>query len=216
MLTHFLRAVTKRKPSKSFTYGNSSTQTLSSYTYSNISIGTASSNRIVAVFVVGSDSATKSVSSITIGGTTATLGTNTQISGSFLAGMGYLNVTSGTTATVVVNFSGTVRDVGVFVYALYDLNSETPVDTDNSPASSVTSKTLTMTTEADGIVIGATIAGLTVTSYTWTSPLVADSTLTNVSRYRGVASVISTGTSTNVTVTPNSTNFMTLIAASWR
>jgi hypothetical protein len=217
MLATYLKGATAAvKPSIVFNYGNASAQSSSTYTYNNISIGAASSNRVVVVFVVASDASSRSVSSISIGGTAATLGTNTQITGLFLAGMGYRVVSSGTTANVVITFSGSVRDVGVFVYSLYDLKSEIPLDTDNSPSSSGASKTLTMTTEADGIVIGSAIAGATVTSYTWTAPLIADSTLTNISRIRGSASAISSGASTNVTVTPNSSNFMTLIAATWR
>lgn len=130
MLSHFLRAATPKTSAAVTTnyigtVGSATSTT--TYTFTSTDIGTAASDRIVFIAVSGSGGTNLSLNSVTIGGVSATL-INTGFLSFGTIGCAYLNVTSGTTATVVVTYSGTRARCSIDVYTVYG-SSGTPSDT---------------------------------------------------------------------------------------
>jgi hypothetical protein len=169
-------------------------------TLTNSAISTASSTRFVIVAIQAIVS-TRTITSVTIGGVSASSlydvnGTNTKT-----AYYGLL-VPTGTTATIIVNWSGALGANGgaIGVYAAYDLLSTTPIDSQNSTASP---GVINMTTQSGGVAImGGSIFGTSPTDVI-TGGITRQYDLTNVataSRFFGGgiatsgASISSTGT----------------------
>ena len=107
---------------------NNNATTLTTYTFTGASIGTAASDRIVFVAVSATGVSGVTLSSVTIGGNSASL-INTGSAGFGTLGNAYLNVASGTTADIVVTLSGSQNRCSVDVYAVYG-SSGAPYDTD--------------------------------------------------------------------------------------
>lgn len=92
-----------------------------SYTFSSSSIGTADADRIVVVAVFGSvASADRTLSAVSIGGTNATLMATAYRNGTndHTAALAALAVSSGTTATIVVNWSGAMVGCRIAIYTV--------------------------------------------------------------------------------------------------
>jgi len=88
-----------------------------------VSFGTASSTRVVAVYIAGIFSTGSiSISSCTIGGVSATLAVSAGDT-SYPTAIYYASVPSGTTGDVVVTFNTTVSDCAIGVWSLYDVNA---------------------------------------------------------------------------------------------
>src|SRR5690349_19922485 len=101
--------------------GNSST--LTTYTFSSQAIGTAAPTRRVLVGLYsGNTTALRTISSVTIGGSAASLlAQDTHSSTIFINEAFYwLSVPTGTTANVVLTFSGSQLQAGIAVWAVYD------------------------------------------------------------------------------------------------
>jgi len=115
----------------SFVGSFESTLNASTYTFTNADIGNANASRVVAVGVVIYDTSANGLTSVTIGGNAATKAIDTSTAGDVgtgrVAGIYYLVVAAGTTATIVVNTSAAAQSCGVAVWALYPASS-TPVD----------------------------------------------------------------------------------------
>ena len=118
----------------------------SSYTFSSQAIGTASADRVVVVGTSGGSGATDAVSSMTIGGVSAVKAIG--IVNSTGTEIWYATVTSGTTASVVVNWGGTKSRCGIGVWALTGVSG---VGATNSSTSSTS--TLTVSGNEKDIVI---------------------------------------------------------------
>lgn len=139
-----------------------------------ISIGTASAARRVVVAVHwGESTAHRSLSSATIGGVAATIHVQAgHFGGATGLGVALISATvpTGTTATLALNFSGSVNSVNVGVWAMEGF--DTVVDTGNTQSSVTTAAlSLTLSTSAGGVVIGA-YTGSTLThgtGVTWSS-----------------------------------------------
>jgi hypothetical protein len=142
-------------------------------TFSAVSIGTASSDRIVvAVLAVDGNATNGVISGITIGGTSATqaakLDPTATIKGIYIY---YLKVTSGTTANIVVSCSGFPGGIGLAVgiitgSATTSLGTSATSDQWTSPQSDPHSITATIPTNGVGVV-GVTIDR--ATTPTWTN-----------------------------------------------
>jgi hypothetical protein len=106
------------------------------YTFSAKAIGAAAGGRLVVVSLLSYQSSARTVSSVTIGGITAAIHQATvDVSGDhILTAIAYAVVPTGTTANVVVTFSGSMGACGMGVYALYDVGS-TPKATGNKSTS---------------------------------------------------------------------------------
>lgn len=140
----------------------SATNDASTYTFSNADIGAAASDRlvIVAVHAAFSGGTNRTITSATIGGISATIdyaGTNTDARGfTFLSAI----VPTGTTATIVLNFSGNLLRLGIGVYRLTKYTSRVPRDTASSfrddNANNISD---TINVYGGGVVIGMSFSG---------------------------------------------------------
>lgn len=100
------------------------------YTFSTKSIGTAAAGRRVLVGVHGIQSPAVTISSLTVGGNAATAAVSLASEGNISPIAIYvIQVDSGTTADIVVTFSGGALCCGIGVWAAYDLQSSTQTDT---------------------------------------------------------------------------------------
>jgi hypothetical protein len=113
----------------------SSTRNQSSYSFSSQSIGTAATGRIIVVgaSTAGGSTLAPAITSVTIAGNAAAEAIQVAtgiVSGNVARGGLYaLQVNTGTTATIVVTFSGNVSRCGIGVWAIYGAGSTTAVDT---------------------------------------------------------------------------------------
>lgn len=203
---------------KTYITGTSSSSSATTFTFSSTSIGTASSDRLVVVVVEGRQAvADRTVSSVTIGGVTATIASGTNVPSKYPGCIAYLTVTSGTTADIVVTFSGsTFGGCGIQVYTLTSLSSTTPVDSDQSgmvasPAS------VTLTTSSQGALIaGVGGNGGATGSISWTGPTEDYEVSPGTGHRVSSASKDNTGTSETVTATETVATQMRLMAVAWR
>lgn len=170
----------------------------SSYTFSTIPIGAASSSRRVVV-AIGSASATAvTLSAVTIGGVSATVDADSgALTGNRRVVLVSAVVPTGITATVAITLSGTAGRIGV---GLWTLTSGSPTgQTATSP--NLTSGTLTVTTAAGHVVICAGYASLSSgsVSTTWTDATERyDEQIENTFNSHTAADVVATGSSTVV------------------
>lgn len=137
--------------------------TSTAHTFTNLNIGAADPTRFVVIGVAMRTGG--AISSLTIGGNAATalVTSGGNAIGSHFYG---LSVSTGTTATVVVNH-GTNSTCLVSSYSLYNLASTTPVST--ALSSNVTPADLSSNTVVDSIVLGLVHQGnSTSTTFTWT------------------------------------------------
>jgi len=141
-------------------YGASGT----SHTYTSVDIGTATSDRIVIVVVhaTGNTSGT-TVTGVTLGGTSMTSAIAT--TNSFSTGsIHYLEVASGTSATIVASYSSLKARGTIAVYTLTDWSSATPSYTDSSTGTSTT-RSVNMDIPTGSVAVyGLTAQASTVTS----------------------------------------------------
>jgi len=142
----------------------SSTSNISTYTFSGVAIGTASSDRKVVVFT-SSDGYTTSdtLTSITVGGATASLvasGENFATNSSYIY---QIDVSSGTTADIIVTWSGTQGVCSVITWAVTGCGAsahDTGKDSQSSPDAD------TIDIPADGVCVGGAHSN-TSGSFTW-------------------------------------------------
>lgn len=117
----------------SITYGTEagSASNRTTYTFAAASIGAASADRVVIVAAGGSSGSARTISSVTIGGVTAnvavTQGSTTSVGGR--VGLYYLAVPSGTTADIVVTFSGLMGNCRIATFAMTGHASGAPAAT---------------------------------------------------------------------------------------
>ena len=121
-----LAAKSQTAASISYITNAASSSGLTNYTFSTQSIGTAATGRRIIVIASGySTTGGRTFSSVTIGGNAATSIVTASDSGgvvnSQLAGIFILQVDAGTTADIVVNFSGGMGGCDIGVFAAYDL-----------------------------------------------------------------------------------------------
>lgn len=128
---------------------------LSTYTFTSASIGTASTGRVIIVGVGGSNVtvAAITITSVTIGGVSATEISDNR-SGQSYCGLYSLQVDTGTTADIVVTWSGVMSACGIGVWAAYNLLSSTPTDTGTDSASDPLNTTIDVS--AGGVVVAYT------------------------------------------------------------
>lgn len=126
-------------PSYSFINSYSSTTDQTVYTFSSCDIGTAQSTRNVVITITARSSSVRSISSVTIGGVTATQAAYISAnSNATIAAIYVASIPTGTTADVVVTFSGGMVRCLIGVYALYNLNSSSTVNYGTSSDRGVT------------------------------------------------------------------------------
>ena len=136
-------------PSVDWTESAANGSASSPETFTGISLGTEASSRQIFVAVYSGVA-----SAVTVGGVSATLVENN--SGSTLT-LWRAAVPTGTSASVVVTFTGGGGRLLITVWAAYNLRSTTPVDTAQVTTSSTpaTTHTTTIDTANKGILIAA-------------------------------------------------------------
>lgn len=133
----------------------------SSYTFSSASIGAAYPDRHVALIVGAASSQnnyTRVVSSVTIGGVSATIIEQVRSTQHNYPGIGALVIAAvpeGTSADIVVTFSGTVLRCAVGRWVLRGLASPTPRDTHSELVYNMS--TATVDAPKGGVLIGGLV-----------------------------------------------------------
>ena len=157
----------------SISYRTTETQdsAATTYTFTSKDIGTAAVGRRVIVGVVGSGAASRTISSVTVGGNAATAVAFIENVGGLAtlqAALYAIQVDAGTTATIVVTFSGGNNRCGIGVWAAYDLQSGTATATGTSVANP---QTASLNISAGGIAIGVAngFDNNALTGYSWTN-----------------------------------------------
>lgn len=203
-------------PTVSYINRYTNTTNLTSYTFSNCDIGTASSTRLVVVVVHAGAGTAVTVSSLTIGGVSAT-GYQNNAAGNHCS-IWALPVSTGTTATVALTFSAGVVNCMVAIHAIYDLSSNTPTSSDSEvQVLSTLSQTNTLSVQNNGIVITGCTNNEnntgTLTGVTERYDVIVE----NDMRIGGNGVMTSTNSSYSVTVNATPTSgTITLTSAHWR
>jgi len=137
------------------------------HTFTDHAIGTAADDRkiVVLLAVYGGPAPSMAIADVTIGGTSATQELTQRPSASGYDRDGVeiwsLNVSSGTTATIVVDAGHNIDEVNIGVYAIY--GSGTSTNTNSTAAGDPITATLTI--PAGGVGLG--IAWQRDGAYTW-------------------------------------------------
>lgn len=114
---------------------------LTTYTFSAQAIGTAAADRRVHVGV-GATQNSPTISSVVIGGVTATQNIATTLGTASTVGIFTANVPTGTTADVVVTFTGSTNRCGIAVWTSTGLTSDAANATDSGVNDSGSSQDL--------------------------------------------------------------------------
>lgn len=137
-------------------------------TWTAAGIGTAAANRYIVVGVFNRSAGAVTVSSVTVGGTACTQlvtldgdsGANTSRADLWITNSA---ITSGTTADIVITFSGTPARHGYVAWAVTSIGSTTASATSSSSADP---STTTINISAGGVAIGLGFSGLDGTTST--------------------------------------------------
>lgn len=194
-----------------FAAATGSATNASTYTFTNHAIGTADSSRIVVVGFFGNGTTTTTGATVTIGGNSATVPTGSAININDLeAGFAYLAVAAGTTATIVVTFSGTKSRAGISVWSVTNSSgTHTDADEATATATSVALSALTVPSSGCGVFL-AVHQNTATTGWGWTNASEDnDQTVENSTRWSG-ANTTTAGTNT-ITATVNASVAMALV-----
>ena len=159
-------------PSVGYLQQKESASAASSYTFSSENIGATGTGRLIIVGVYAFAGASgRTLTSATIGGVTATVLTAATGPNSLIGAVIAAKVPTGTSADIVVNFSGAMDRCGIMTYRALNVSSATPSssDTDNaggtSPSTSVTAGAGTITVSslsfANSTAPSTTMSGVT-------------------------------------------------------
>lgn len=206
----FVRRKRVSIPSLSFVDSTQDTGTGPTYTFTDHAIGTAASDRLVIV-TVHQGGTNRTVNSVTIGGNAANivgtaLGTLQGIT------IAWRRVTTGTTATIVVDFSGTLSagcTVGVF--RCVGQLSDTPTDFDAPAGGGDASRSATIDIAANGVAVAGASGGSTTDI--WTNATTAFSESLSTTRHRGASHSV-VAAATGLAITHNACRC--IMAAAWR
>ena len=184
------------------------------HNHGTLSIGTAAADRYVLVAITANGSSTANLTSVTIGGVSATLYQNTTIGsgGSFcISAFAVLLVTTGTTANITLNYSGSFSRSAIGIYNLNGLGSSTPVDHSSDSTASASTLSLTLNSTAGGVILGVfsnrTTSGSTTVTWTGATEDYDTNVWGGLSVYVASSSHGSTASSTqNITVSPTMTD----------
>lgn len=181
------------------------------FTYTAQNIGEADPNRLVVVCIcMDNNGVTRSLSSVTIAGAAATIVADTG-SSDRAAAIVAAAVPNGTTADIVVTYSGNVNLNGIGVFAMYALNSNTAVST-ASPGGAAATTTITGIQAGDFCIASGEFSTGT-SGITAVSPTILASSV-NVAARLTSSQGYYTATSTSHTLGFSSGNRIAL--AAWR
>lgn len=181
-------------PSVVYTGTQNSHANTNTFTFASVAIGTASSRRYCVFAVQGIGSL---ITGVTVNGVaqTSVLSNNPNFY--------VVNITTGTTASVVVTMSvSTTQDVAVTAWAMYNIRSATPQATVTS--NGVNPAALSLNVPNRGIVIGLAYSGNNGATYTWSGATLdfqQTSGVSNIPRSGASVAVTSAGSPRAVTCT---------------
>ena len=169
ILAHGLRAAAGNAGGNEFDFigFNFSSTDATSYTFSSEAIGSPAENRVIALCIGSRSANSTTVSSITIGGVSATKQVEYRnlSNGTTLANIWTAEVPTGSTADIVVTFSGPVYRCGVGIYRIVGIQSQVPYSSNGATANNVSIDMNTPDAEAAVIAMCTTNAD---GSTTWT------------------------------------------------
>ncbi len=169
---------------------------VSSYTFSAVSIGAAVATRKIVVAVGASASVSRSISSVTLGGNAMTL--IVAATSANPLGIYTIDVAAGTTADVVVTFSGSMSRCRVSVYRFTGTWSTLDSASDATPSSGVFSVTSNTASGGALVAVAASFAGAAPTLDSAVGWTVDDETTSGTNRL-AVGSSYATDTATGAT-----------------
>lgn len=185
------------------------------YTFTGAGIGTASSGRHVVVCAGGDSGASRSVSGVTIGGAAMTEVVKAN-QGNSAAGMYIKQVAAGTTADIVVTFSGAMTRAEIVVYTITDPTSATAYDSASAVASA-NQASANINYVAGGAVIGfATLEENSSCSWTNLTERVDHTLETNTTVTSASKATTSAATAEAITATFANSNDVILLVGSWQ
>ena len=122
------------------------------YTFTAQAVGTAASDRIVVVGFGGEEQTTRTLTSVTIGGNTATVHQYEHAGGTFsFAGIASYNLTTGTTANIVLTFSGACDRCYIQVWSLYGCDSTVATSDKDSDSAGGNDISISLGANAGGV-----------------------------------------------------------------
>ena len=185
------------------------------YTFTAHGIGTAAANRYVVVLIAGGANG-RTVSSVTVAGQSCTV-ISTLTNGVRDAAMAITAspVTSGTTADVVVTWSGGENRCHIGTYALTGIGSKTPTDTGTDTGSGNRSTSIDILAGGSAIGLMVHSAG-TSGSTTWTGLNEDVDTSGDGVITFSAASLDSSTAQTGLSVSATGSSTSLLIVAAWR
>lgn len=145
---------------------NNSISGVSSTTFSTASIGTAAADRYVTVGAICNDVVAHTITGMTIGGNSATVTASS--SAATFSAWGILNVTTGTTANIVVSFNSNLTSARCLI-GVWNINGTVNSTTAFDTLVLAGSETGDIDVDAGGIILGTAYMLNSATSFTWTN-----------------------------------------------
>ena len=199
-------------PTITYTATAFSNTDLTTYSFTGVSVGAVVPNRLLIVGVggySGNVGTNRTINSLTVdGAATATAATAT---GAAPIAFFTLALTTQTSVNISVVASGAMANLNIGAWVATDLTSATPIDNQTATA---TTHTVTLTTAANGVVVGLN-GTLGTTTTGWTGITSNYVTTMDSSTFVSGASGLSTGTSLVVTAATTATGAR-ILAVSWR
>lgn len=205
-----------RPATVTYTDSSASNTDLTTYTFSSLSIGEASTSRHVIVAVLASNSAAtvSTVSTLTVGGVSASLAKRATATNG-IAEIWIAAVPTGATGNVVVTFNAGNNRASVGVWAAYNLLSATATDSDESNADP---GVISIDVQAGGILVAGVYSSTGTVSYTWTNITERFDIVVETSRRASGASLDFAAAQTGLSITADASaaTSQTMVAAAFR
>ncbi len=197
-------------PTLSFITSSTTSANNTTYTFSALSMGTAASDRYIVATVHGHHASSIVMTSATIGGVAATILAQNYATTIIMA---YLP--TGTTADVVVTFSGLEGRCSVSIYSLTGRALGYIVDTETSQFTTATGSVTVVPTHTNCVIVAATTFESS-SSVTWTNATEAFDALSESGTVHSSA-YVNTPVSSNLTISSTGVaNIATLVAVAFR
>jgi len=196
-------------PSLQFVTSVTTSANNTTYTFSAVNIGTAASDRFVVATVHGHHASSIVMTSATIGGVAATI-----LAQNYATTIIMAYVPTGTTADVVVTFSGLEGRCSISIYSLTGRSLDYVVDAKTSQFTTAAGSVTIVPTHTDCVVVAASTFESS-SSVTWTNATEAFDALSESGTVHSSA-YVSTAVSSNLTVTcTGSANLATIVAVAF-
>lgn len=202
-----------RPATVTYTDSSASNTDLTTYTFSSLSIGEASTSRHVIVAVLASNAAA-TVSTLTVGGVSASLAKRATATNG-IAEIWIVAVPTGATGNVVVTFNAGNNRASVGVWAAYNLLSATATDSDESNADP---GVISIDVQAGGILVAGVYSVSGTVSYTWTNITERFDIVVETTRRASGASLDFAAAQTGLSITADASaaTSQTMVAAAFR